>query len=172
MRARLRSNLRLCPLLQLHPHLWLHLLQEEVAAGEKALLPRWRPRPGLPCTRQPKLQPPIPLLHQEMPVYHWKPQHRISNTIPPCDILPTSFSPLRPHQGVAESCPWGGCQDGQRYLLAASTWTAHLLPHLSPHQLHHHSLLHLLQGQLYGCAMSVWNTLAAVTRVLQTWLSK
>ena len=51
-------------------------------------------------------------------------------------------------------------------------WTPICLPPLSPHQLHHHSLLHLLQGQLYGCAMSVWNTLAAVTRVLQTWLSK
>ena len=53
-------------------------------------------------------------------MYHWKPQHRISNTIPPCDILPTSFSPLRPHQGVAGSCLWEGRQDGQRHLALGS----------------------------------------------------
>ena len=31
---------------------------------------------------------------------------------------------------------WEGCQVGQRHLLAASTWTAHLLP--LPHPLSHH----------------------------------
>ena len=93
--------------------------------------------------RQPKLLPLYPLLHQEMPVLHWKPQHHISNTIPPCDILPTSSSPLRPLQGVAVSCLWEGCQC---HLLVASTWTAHLLLHLPPHSLHLHPLLHLLQG--------------------------
>ena len=58
--------------------------------------------------------PPRPLLLQEKPVHH------ISNTIPPCDILPTSFSPLRPHQGVAGSCLWEGRQDGQRHLALGS----------------------------------------------------
>jgi len=57
---------------------------------------------------------PRPLLLQEKPVHH------ISNTIPPCDILPTSFSPLRPHQGVAGSCLWEGRQDGQRHLALGS----------------------------------------------------
>ena len=91
-------------LVRLYPRLRLPLLQEEVAAAVKVLLPRRRPEQGLLCTRQPKLLPLNPLLHQEMPVLHWKPQHLISNTIPPCDILPTSFPPLRPLQGVAESC--------------------------------------------------------------------
>ena len=126
---------------QLHPCLRLPLLQEEVAAAERGLLLKQRQRPGLPCIGQPKLLPLYPLLHQEMPVLHWKPQHHISNTIPPCDILPTSSSPLRPLQGVAVSCLWEGCQC---HLLVASTWTAHLLLHLPPHSLHLHPLLHLL----------------------------
>ena len=127
----------------LHPYLRLPLLQEEVAAVERGLLPRQRQKPGLPCIGQPKLLPLYPLLHQEMPVLHWKPQHHISNTIPPCDILPTSSYPLRPLQGVAVSCLWEGCQC---HLLVASTWTDHLLLHLPPHSLHLHPLLHLLKG--------------------------
>ena len=112
---------------------------------------------------------PRPLLLQEKPVHH------ISNTIPPCDILPTSFSPLRPHQGVAGSCLWEGRQDGQRHL-AASTWTAHPHPHPPSHHLRHHPPLHLLlqglwQGQLFEYARSICETLAEVTRVSPTWLN-
>ena len=89
--------------------------------------------------------------------------HHISNTIPPCDILPTSFSPLRPHQGVAGSCLWEGRQDGLSHL-AASTWTAHLHPHPPSHHLRHHPPLHLLlqglwQGQLFEYARSICETL-------------
>ena len=113
------TPLLLLLLVQLHPRLRLPLLQEEVAAAERGLLPRRRPEQGLLCIGQPKLLPLYPLLHQEMPVLHWKPLHSISNTIPPCDILPTSFSPLRPLQGVAESCLWGGCL---YHPLVASTW--------------------------------------------------
>ena len=130
-------------LVRLHLRLQLPLLQEEVAAAVKVLLQRQRQEQGLLWTRQPMLLPTNPLLHQEMSVFHWKSQHLISNLIPPCSILSTSFSPLCPHQGVAESCLWGGCQC---HPLVASTWTAHLLLHLPPHPLHLHPLLHLLQG--------------------------
>ena len=100
--------------------------------------------------------------------------HHISNTIPPCSILPTSFSPLRSLQGVAESCLWEGCQVGLSHLLAALTWTAHLLPHPPSHHLRHHPPLHLLlqglwQGQLFEYARSICETLAEVTRVSPTW---
>ena len=120
-------HLLLLLLVRLHPCLRLPLLQEEVAAAERGLLPRQRQRPGLPCIGQPKLLPLYPLLHQEMPVLHWKPQHLISNTIPPYAILSTSIPPLRPLQGVAESCLWGGCL---HHPLPASTWmdTAHGSP--------------------------------------------
>ena len=56
---------------------------------------------------------PTPAPHQQ---YH-----------PPCDILPTSSPPLRPLQGVAESCLWGGCP---YHPLAVSTWMA--IAHGSP----------------------------------------
>ena len=92
-------HLPLLLLVRLHPCLRLPLLQEEVAAAERGPLLRQRQRPGLPCIGQPKLLPLHPLLHQEMPVLHWKPMQLISNTIPPCDILSTSFPPLRPLLG-------------------------------------------------------------------------
>ena len=113
---------------------------------------------------------PRPLLLQEKPVHH------ISNTIPPCDILPTSFSPLRPHQGVAGSCLWEGRQDGQRHLALGSLNLDGPPPSPPSHHLRHHPPLHLLlqglwQGQLFEYARSICETLAEVTRVSPTWLN-
>merc|ERR1719430_1620562 len=118
-------------LLQLDPHPCNQFLVKLAAAtvvqlqeqgGGKGLLTTRGP----PWQRQHLSPHPRPLLLQEKPVHH------ISNTIPPCDILPTSFSHLRPHQGVAGSCLWEGRQDGLSHL-AASTWTAHLHPHPPSH---------------------------------------
>ena len=74
---------------------------------------------GLPCIGQPscchpgslpwqKGGTPSPLLHQEMLItsatLEALPLHQQYH--PSCDILPTSFSPLRPVQGATESCLW------------------------------------------------------------------
>ena len=91
-RARPSSSSRLCPLLlQLHPHPCNQLLGKLAAAtvvqlqeqgGGKGLLTTRGP----PWQRQHLSPHPRPLLVQEKPVHH------ISNTIPSCDILPTSFA--------------------------------------------------------------------------------
>ena len=141
-----QTNLEITFSTRQHRRLQLPLLQEEDVPTKNTLT---RPKPGLPFIGQPKVQPHNPPQHQEMPVQHWTPSSRtyylIHHLAPPCNVDLAFFSPLRPLQGIAESCLWGGCLC---HHLPAPTRMAHLLPHPYSHQPWPHPLLQLIQGLL------------------------
>ena len=139
-----QTNLEITFSTRQHPRSQLPLLQEEEVPTKNTLT-----KPGLPFIDQPKVQPHNHPQHQKMPVQHWTPSSRtyylIHHLAPPCNVDLAFFSPLRPLQGIAGSCLWGGCLC---HHLPAPTRMAHLLPHPYSHQPWPHPLLQLIQGLL------------------------
>ena len=141
------ANLEITFSTRQHRRLQLPLLQEEEAPTKNILT---RPKPGLPYKGQPKVQPHNPPQHRGTPVQHWtssylnassRTYYLIHRLAQPCNVGFAFFSPLRPLQGIAGSCLWGGCLC---HHLPAPARMAHLLPHPYSHQPLPHAILHLI----------------------------